>query len=181
MDVRKNRMGITAVVAVVVVIVALIVGAVAGYFMVPPKVIEKTVEVPVEKTVEKTLEKTVEVPVEKTVEVPVEKTVKVPVEKTVKEYASLKELAEKIRTGEIDVGNDYSMALNGRYHTIHNKVLGLDCSSCHVAGNYSEDYLYQRKYKVPIRGAPGVVDRGACLGCHKEGGIASELFGTAAD
>ncbi len=98
-----------------------------------------------------------------------------------KEYASLREIAEKIRNGEIDVGNDYTMSLNGRFHRIHNKVLGLDCSACHVSSSYAKDFLYQRKYKVPIRGAPGVVDRGVCLGCHKEGGIATPWYGTASE
>ena len=96
-------------------------------------------------------------------------------------YTSLKELAEKIRKGEIDVGNDYTMTLNGRFHRIHNKVLGLDCSACHVSSSYAKDFLYQRKYKVPVRSAPGVVDRGVCLGCHKEGGIATPWYGTASE
>ena len=94
-----------------------------------------------------------------------------------KEYVTLKELAEKIRSGEIDVGNDYSMSLNGRFHTIHSKVLGLDCSACHVS-SYAEDYIYQGKYEKS-GGAPGVVDRSTCLGCHKEGGIATPWYGSA--
>ena len=94
-----------------------------------------------------------------------------------KEYASLRELAEKIRSGEIDVGSDYSMSLNGRFHRIHNGVLGMDCNACHIP-SFSEDYLYQRKYEKPS-GAPGVVDRGVCLGCHKEGGIATPWYGRA--
>ncbi len=98
---------------------------------------------------------------------------------TSKKYASLRDIAEKIRNGEIDVGNDYTMSLNGRFHRIHNKVLGLDCSTCHVGSSYAKDFLYQRKYKVPSRGAPGVVDRGVCLGCHKKGGIATPWYGAA--
>jgi len=97
----------------------------------------------------------------------------------VKEYATLKELAEKIRKGEIDVGKDYSMKLSGRFHTIHYKILGLDCKTCHVDKSYAKDFLYQRKYKVPVRGAPGVVDRNVCLGCHKQGGIATPWYGVA--
>lgn len=96
-------------------------------------------------------------------------------------YASLKEIAERIRNGEIDVGKNYTMSLNGRFHIIHNKVLGLDCSTCHVGSSYAKDFLYQRRYKVPIRGAPGVVDRGVCLGCHKKGGIATPWYGTASE
>lgn len=102
-----------------------------------------------------------------------------PIVSPIKETADLREIAEKIRNGDIDVGKDYTMSLYGRYHTIHNKVLGLDCSTCHVSSKYADDFLYQRKYKVPVRGAPGVVDRGVCLGCHKAGGPAFELYGTA--
>ncbi len=101
-----------------------------------------------------------------------------PAEVQIKETANLRKIAEKIRNGEIDVGDDYTMSLYGRYHTIHNKVLGLDCSTCHIGG-YADDFLYLRKYKLPVRGAPGVVDRGVCLGCHKAGGPAFELYGTA--
>ena len=94
---------------------------------------------------------------------------------------SLAEIAEKIRKGEIDVGKEYGMELGKRYHNIHVNVLGLKCKTCHVAKKYAPDYIYQRKYKVPVRGAPGVVDRAVCLGCHKKGGIARELYGTAAE
>ncbi len=90
------------------------------------------------------------------------------------------ETAEKIRKGEIDVGKEYGMDIGKRYHNIHANALGLTCQTCHVAKEYAPDYIYQRKYKVPVRGAPGVVDRGVCLGCHKKGGIAKELYGTAA-
>ncbi len=103
-----------------------------------------------------------------------------PTVQPVTEYASLKDLAEKIRNGEIDVGNDYSMTLNGRFHKIHVNVLGMSCTTCHIS-YYAKDYLYERKYKVPVRGAPGVVDRGVCLGCHKEGGIATPWYGTASE
>ena len=90
-----------------------------------------------------------------------------------------KEIAEKIRSGEIDVGDDYTMAESGRYHTIHSEILGLDHETCHIGDEFTEDYLDQRKYKVPVRDAPGVVDRRICISCHTEGGPAGELFETA--
>jgi hypothetical protein len=94
----------------------------------------------------------------------------------VEEPTSLRRLAEMIRNGTIDVGTEYSMNITGRYHTIHG-VLGSDCATCHVAPQYDDDYLYQRKYKEPDLNDSGIVDRGRCLSCHKEGGTASELYG----
>ena len=88
---------------------------------------------------------------------------------------NLWETAEMIRSGEIDVGNEYGMEIGKRWHNIHAEVLGLRCRYCHIP-SYASDYLYQRKYKVPVRGAPGVVDRGICLGCHKQNGPARELY-----
>jgi len=94
---------------------------------------------------------------------------------------NLKDTAEAIAAGEVDVGEEYGMEDGQRYHTIHQEVLGLKCSSCHVDA-YADDYVYQRRYKVPVRDAPGPVDRGLCLGCHKENGVAeTKLYGTAGD
>jgi len=131
-------------------VAAAILGALGGYLVAP----EKTVEV--------------EVPVE--VEVEVEKIVKV-YENTFSDHA------EDIRSGAVDVGDDYSMSLNGRYHTIHATELGLSCLSCHVGSEYDEETQYQRADKGLVRGSVGVVDRAICLGCHRENGIANELFG----
>lgn len=110
-------------------------------------------------------------------------------EKEVKEKVVEKEVpmnlpdtAEKIATGEVDVGDEYGMETGQRYHTIHTQELGLACTVCHLKDGYADDYLYQRKYKVPVRGAPGPVDRGACLGCHKQNGPAvTKLYGTAGE
>ncbi|WP_457556259.1 hypothetical protein [Candidatus Pyrohabitans sp.] len=88
---------------------------------------------------------------------------------------NLWETAEKIRSGEIDVGEEYGMELGKRWHNIHAEVLGLKCSYCHISG-YADDFLYQRRYKLPVRDAPGVVDRAICLGCHKQNGPARELY-----
>lgn len=94
---------------------------------------------------------------------------------------NLPDTAKKIASGEVDVGSEFGMEIGQRYHTIHVDTLGLACTTCHISG-YADDYIYQRKYKVPVRGAPGVVDRGVCLGCHKENGPAvTALYGTASD
>ena len=84
-----------------------------------------------------------------------------------------------IEEGKIDVGTVPDMDYGNRYHNIHTEVLGLDCTSCHI-NKYADDYLYQRKYKLPVRDMPGPVDRGACLSCHREGGVAKTiLYGSA--
>ncbi|MEW6375023.1 MAG: hypothetical protein AB1502_04440 [Thermodesulfobacteriota bacterium] len=92
---------------------------------------------------------------------------------------NLPETAKKIKEKKINVGKIPNMDLENRFHNIHNKVLGLECESCHIS-NYAADYLYMSKYKLPERGSPGVVDRGICLGCHKANGpAATKLYGTA--
>ncbi len=102
------------------------------------------------------------------------------VEIIVKVPKTLPEIIADLRSGAIVVGNEYSMDPTARYHEIHT-VLGLDCQTCHTTQNYSEDYLYQRKYIELNPGNPGVIDRGTCLSCHKTGGVASELYGTVGD
>ncbi len=96
-------------------------------------------------------------------------------------FQNIQDTAKKISSGEIDVGNKSGMELGERYHNIHADTLDLKCSTCHISG-YNPDYIYQRKYKVPVRDAPGVVDRGVCLGCHSQNGPAmTKLYGTASD
>jgi hypothetical protein len=85
--------------------------------------------------------------------------------------------AKSIKSGKIKVGKSTGMEVDQRFHKIHNEVLGIDCVSCHIS-NFAPDYLYQRKYKDV--GGMGHVDRGICLGCHKENGPAvTKLYGTA--
>jgi mono/diheme cytochrome c family protein len=105
----------------------------------------------------------------------------VEVEKIVKVPKTLPEIVDDIRSGEIEVGDEYSMDPTARYHEIHAEVLGLNCLSCHTVQNYSEDYLYQRKYVELQPEDPGVIDRGTCLSCHKPGGISRPLYGTIED
>ncbi len=93
---------------------------------------------------------------------------------------TLLELAEAIRRGEIDVGTTYGLALGQRFHNIHANVLGLACQTCHQASKYPEDYLYIRKYvaeKLVEEGKLlGVVDRGVCIGCHRQNSIARPFY-----
>lgn len=85
--------------------------------------------------------------------------------------------ARAIKSGKINVGKTSGMEPGKRFHNIHNKVLGLQCQSCHISG-FAPDYAYQRKYKDVV--GMGHVDRGVCLGCHKENGPAvTKLYGTA--
>ncbi len=91
--------------------------------------------------------------------------------------ANLPGTAKAIKAGKIKVGKTTGLELEKRFHNIHNKVLGLQCESCHIS-SFAPDYLYQRKYKDV--GGMGHVDRGICLGCHKENGPAvTKLYGTA--
>ncbi len=41
--------------------------------------------------------------------------------------------ADAIHKGEIDVGKEYGLTLEQRYHKIHTTVLGLECATCHLA------------------------------------------------
>lgn len=71
-------------------------------------------------------------------------------------------LAEGIRTGEIDVGTEYGMASNQRFHRIHATVIGMVCTQCHVKEAPLE-------IASASAGAPGPVDRRVCIGCHTTG------------
>lgn len=90
---------------------------------------------------------------------------------------NIPETAKSIKAGKINVGKTTGMEPGKRFHNIHNKTLGLECTSCHIKG-FAPDYAYQKKYKDV--GGMGHVDRGVCLGCHKENGPAvTKLYGTA--
>jgi|GEM_PF-3045943 len=94
---------------------------------------------------------------------------------------NLAELAKAIQdhSPSVPVGDKINTAFGARFHNIHAVTMGLPCTNCHVGPAYAQDYLYVRKYELPP-GAPGVVDRSTCLGCHKEGGVASAWYGDAA-
>ena len=91
--------------------------------------------------------------------------------------AALDDTAEKIRSGEIDVGKNYSMDFAGRFHTIHAKALGMGCVACHATPAYSPDHLYLRAAEFPQRGHPGAVPRADCIGCHQQKASATPWYG----
>jgi hypothetical protein len=92
-------------------------------------------------------------------------------------HKELARIAEKIRSGEIDVGKDYSIKVKtGRFHIIHADKLMLDCTTCHRGENYRKDYLLIGKNKPYPPDAKGRYQRSACLGCHQKGGIATRWY-----
>jgi hypothetical protein len=83
-------------------------------------------------------------------------------------------VAEKIQKGEIDVGGKankaFGMGQDQRFHRIHNKVLGLECGTCHVNKVPLSTEIFTLRPAVDASAqAPGIVDRRVCLGCHTAG------------
>lgn len=132
------------------------------------RVVEK--QIPVTQVIEKEVVK--EVPVTRVIEKEVVKEVPVTrvIEKVVKEaetgeqesFVLLPALAQKLRQGEIDVGQEYGMMPGQRFHNIHAKTIGMQCGQCHVAEAPLE-------LATPSPYAPAPVDRRICLGCHMNG------------
>ncbi len=83
--------------------------------------------------------------------------------------------ADAIHKGEIDVGKEYGLALEQRYHKIHTTVLGLECATCHLAKVDATNKVSSAWNVSPQ--APGPVDRRGCLGCH-QAGPGSDLYGS---
>ncbi|NOY16972.1 MAG: hypothetical protein GXP23_08585 [Gammaproteobacteria bacterium] len=97
-------------------------------------------------------------------------------------HKELARLAEKIRSGEIDVGKDYSMnEKTGRFHIIHADKLMLDCTTCHQGKAYRKDYLLVGKDKAYPARAKGQYQRSVCLGCHQKGGIARRWYNSSTE
>lgn len=95
--------------------------------------------------------------------------------------ASLAKVAENIRNGKIDVGKHYSMDFKtGRFHIIHADKMLIDCKNCHYGKEYKTDYQVMGKHKPMPDKMPGRLQRGVCLGCHSEGGIATAWYGRTA-
>lgn len=103
------------------------------------------------------------------------------------EDRSVRKTAEAIRSGEINVGKEYSLKENGRFHTIHAGVLGLNgeplldikCGGCHSTDQYPPSYLYLRKDEFP-RKVDGekvrAVQRHFCIGCHSSGSLSTVFY-----
>lgn len=92
--------------------------------------------------------------------------------------AALDDTAEKIRSGEIDIGRDRTLDFRGRFHTIHAKALGMSCVACHATPAYAANHLFLRASEFPQRGHPGAVPRADCIGCHQVNGSATPWYGT---
>lgn len=78
---------------------------------------------------------------------------------------TLADLARSIRNREIDVGDEYGMAEDQRFHVIHSDVIGMMCTQCHV----EEAPLEMAQVLNISAEAPGPADRRVCLGCHLTG------------
>jgi len=97
-------------------------------------------------------------------------------------HKELARIAEKIRSGEIDVGKDYSVnEKTGRFHIIHADKLMLDCSNCHRGQTYRKDYLLIGKDEPYPARAKGRYQRSVCLGCHQKGGIARRWYNSSTE
>ncbi len=114
-------------------------------------------------------------PREEVKEVPKEVIKEVVKEVTKEVPMNLPATAEAIKKGEIDVGKEYGLALEQRYHKIHTTVLGLECATCHLAKVDATNKVSSAWNISPQ--APGPVDRRGCLGCH-HAGPASDLYGS---
>ncbi len=77
---------------------------------------------------------------------------------------TLPEVAQAIRAGEIDVGQEYGLGLDQRYHNIHATVLGVSCNACHSQAADTELEVFSGQDVSPQ--SPGASDSRACLGCH---------------
>jgi hypothetical protein len=128
-------------------------------------------QIEVTRIVTEEVEKIVEVEVEVTrvvteiEEVEVEVTRVVPLEMDELSFVSLSSLAKRIRDGEIDVGDEFGMGEEQRFHVIHTDVIDMKCLQCHV-----EEAPLEVAQPLNITDdAPGIVDRRVCLGCHLNG------------
>jgi hypothetical protein len=93
--------------------------------------------------------------------------------------AQLARISEQIRQHRIDVGGDYSMnEKTGRFHIIHADKMLMDCSNCHYGENYQPGYLSVSRDKPYPDRAKGQYVRSVCLGCHQEGGLATQWYNT---
>ena len=78
------------------------------------------------------------------------------------DYLTLAKLAEQIQSGEIDVGEEYGMGEEQRFHVIHADVIDMSCKQCHV-----REAPYEIGESYSDEADP--VDRRVCLGCHLTG------------
>lgn len=92
---------------------------------------------------------------------------------------NLRKTAEAIRGGTVNVGKEYSLREEGRFHQIHVETLGIKCSGCHSNDAYPDNYLYLRKGEFPTMVAGEklkAVERAKCIGCHSDGNVATVFY-----
>ncbi len=99
----------------------------------------------------------------------------VPKEGTKEVPMNLPAAADAIQNDEIDVGKEFGLGPDERYHPIHTTVLGLECTTCHLAEVDTTNKVSSAWNVSPQ--SPGTVDRRGCLGCH-HAGPASDLYGS---
>ncbi len=67
------------------------------------------------------------------------------------------------------------------YHKIHVEKLNIECGTCHASEKYASGEYYLNKYEiendVALKKIPGVIDKNACIGCHRGGSIGPEFYG----
>lgn len=85
------------------------------------------------------------------------------------------EVAKGVKSGDIDIGTQYGLQPNERYHRIHATELSLDCTTCHLTSPDTEQTVFGDQDTSPS--APGPVDRQVCLECHQDG-AATDLYGS---
>jgi hypothetical protein len=86
-------------------------------------------------------------------------------------------LAEEIRKGQIDVGKQYGVTPDLRFHKIHSDALAVECAACHVEKFPAGRDIFAAPPAVDVsKESPAPVDRRVCLGCHT-GGVASRFYG----
>lgn len=86
-------------------------------------------------------------------------------------------LSDLIQEGDISPGDDYTIAVGGRFHRVHAKLMAINCVSCHAGVSFPEDLQYLRREELPIAAYPGAVDRGICMGCHRgQGALATPFY-----
>jgi hypothetical protein len=92
---------------------------------------------------------------------------------------NLRKTAEAIRAGTVNIGKEYSLSDEGRFHKVHTEVLGMKCGGCHANDAYPDNYLYLRKSEFPhvVAGEKvKSVERAKCIGCHSDGNVATVFY-----
>ncbi len=94
---------------------------------------------------------------------------------------NLRKTSEAIRAGTVNVGKEYSLREEGRFHQIHVETLGIKCGGCHSNEAYPDNYLYLRKSEFPRQVAGEkekvkAVERAKCIGCHSDGNVATVFY-----